>query len=72
MYPIDLPADDGGAVQHMLFTLAELFDDGQVKVDTSVFNPARIWKLPGTLTCKGDSTTDRPHRMAHVLWESMG
>ena len=27
-----------------------------VKVDQSVFNPARIFKLYGTLACKGDDT----------------
>jgi len=27
-----------------------------------VFNPARICKLYGTLSRKGDSTPERPHR----------
>ena len=67
MYPIDLPPDDGELVQRCLITLADRFDDDAVKVDTAVYNPARIWKLYGTLACKGDSTPDRPHRMAHIL-----
>src|SRR5262249_32077297 len=41
--------------------------DDAVKVDTSVSNAARIWKLYGTMACKGDSTPDRPHRMASIL-----
>jgi hypothetical protein len=32
-----------------------------------VFNPARIWKLYGTIARKGDSLPDRPHRLARVL-----
>jgi hypothetical protein len=38
-----------------------------VVVDLTVFNAARITKLYGTMTCKGDSTTDRPHRRSRVL-----
>ena len=67
LYRIDLPADDGGLVKRCLEALAAEFDNGQVHVDTSVFNPARIWKLYGTLARKGDSTPDRPHRMARIL-----
>lgn len=67
LYRIDLPADDGGIVRRCLAALAKRFDDDSVKVDQSVFNPARIWKLYGTLACKGDDTADRPHRMARVL-----
>lgn len=66
-YGIDLPADDGGLVQRCLESLAARFDDDAAKVDTSVFNPARITKLFGTLVCKGDSTEDRPHRMASIV-----
>jgi hypothetical protein len=36
-------------------------------VDTAVHNPARIWKLYGTLSAKGDNTPERPHRMARIL-----
>ena len=41
----------------------------QVAIDTSVHNPARIWRLPGTMNCKGDSIPERPHRMARILDE---
>jgi hypothetical protein len=70
MYAIDLPADDGGLVQHCLQALAARFDDGAVKIDQTVFNPARIWKLYGTLAGKGDpaaAALGRPHRLARIL-----
>jgi hypothetical protein len=67
LLPIDLPTDDGGLVSRCLKSLAAKFDDDRVKIDTSVANPARIWKLYGTPACKGDSTPQRPHRMARLL-----
>ena len=67
LYPIDLPINDGGLVQDCLKYLDQRFSDDRVKVDTSVSNPARIWKLYGTPACKGDSTENRPHRMANLL-----
>lgn len=66
-YPVDLPADDGGRVERVLKGLALLHDTEAATLDTSVFNPSRIAKLPGTWARKGDSTADRPHRMARVL-----
>ncbi len=50
-----------------LQALARRFNDPTVEVDGRVFNPARIWKLPGTVTRKGDPSVDRPHRMARIL-----
>ncbi|MEZ4522926.1 MAG: YfjI family protein [Thermomicrobiales bacterium] len=67
LYRIEMPTDDGGLVQQVLQALAFRFDDDIVHVDQTTFNPARIWKLYGTRACKGDPTTDRPHRMARVL-----
>lgn len=66
-YRIDLPADDGGIVERTLKALAAVHDTPTVKLDTSVFNAGRIVKLPGTWSRKGDSTRDRPHRLARVL-----
>ncbi len=68
MYRVDLPADDGGIVERSLIALAARFNSSTVTVDRSVFNPARIWKLPGTWAAKGDHTSDRPHRIAQILW----
>ncbi|HEY4760661.1 MAG TPA: hypothetical protein VIH42_08785, partial [Thermoguttaceae bacterium] len=68
LYRIDLPADEGGLVQRVLKVLDHQFSDQAVEVDVSVFNPARISKLYGTLACKGDSVPDRPHRIARLLY----
>jgi hypothetical protein len=59
MYFIELPTDDGGLAQRCLVALAARFDDENVKIDQTVFNPARIWKLYGTTACKGDSSSRR-------------
>jgi len=67
LYRIDLPMADGGLVERVLAALAHMFNDGICDVDQSVFNPARICKLYGTMACKGDSTEDRPHRVARVI-----
>lgn len=67
IYRIDLPADDGGLVRRVLHGLAERFDDGTVKVDRSVFNPARLVRLYGTVAAKGEHTPERPHRASAVL-----
>lgn len=62
LYRVDLPADDGDLVERCLHALAAQFDTAEVKVDTKVFNPSRIVKLYGTISRKGDSTPERPHR----------
>jgi len=66
MYRIDLPANDDGLVQNCLNEISTA-GDGHVKVDVTVHNPARIWRIPGTMNCKGDSIPTRPHRMARIL-----
>lgn len=70
LYRIDQPRDDDGLVQRCLEALAVQFDDAVVTIDRKVFNPARIWKLYGTMAGKGDAAAaaiGRPHRMARVL-----
>jgi hypothetical protein len=67
MYRLDLPVADDELVKRILEGLALMFDDEHSQVDTAVFNPARIWKLPGTFGRKGDDAVDRPHRMARIL-----
>ena len=67
LWRIDLPADDGGLVQDALRALVLRFSDALAKVDETVGNPARIGKLCGTWARKGDSTADRPHRLARIL-----
>lgn len=45
-----------------LDVIADLFSDDVVTVDKSVDKPSQLTKLYGTLTRKGHSTGDRPHR----------
>ena len=67
LYRVDLPADDGGLVAGALAALAFRFTDALVSVDEKNFNPARIWKLYGTVAAKGDATPERPHRLSRLV-----
>jgi hypothetical protein len=67
LVPVDLPADDGGMVRLLLQSLAARLDTPNVKIDTAVYNPARICKLYGTWSRKGDDMPERPHRQSRVL-----
>ena len=67
LYRVELPADDGGLVEQALAALAFRFTDALVTVDQKNFNPARIWKLYGTLAAKGDPTPERPHRLSRLV-----
>jgi len=70
----DLPVNDRNKkmIWNILTGLAARFDTEKVKIDTTVFNPARIWKLYGTTARKGDpvpagaNREARPHRMAYI------
>ena len=53
LYRIDEPSDDGGLIHRALQALAAQFNDPDVTVDVSVFNPARICKLYGTPARRG-------------------
>jgi hypothetical protein len=66
---LDLPndADSLALIKRCLAAVALRFSDDQVAVDLTVFNAARVWKLYGTLAGKGDSTAERPHRIAKIL-----
>jgi hypothetical protein len=69
LYRIDLPNDKASQalIECVLKAVAQKFSDSTIKVDTDVSNAARIWKVYGTLACKGDSTPERPHRYARLL-----
>jgi hypothetical protein len=69
LYRIALPNDRPSKtlVDACLKAIAAQFSDETVKVDTTVGNAARIWKLYGTIAAKGDATEDRPHRQARLL-----
>ena len=63
-------------IKSILENLDEQFSTSKVSIDTAVFNPARIWKLYGTKTGKGDELPAnqyreaRPHRTSYI--EDMG
>lgn len=65
LYAIDMPTDDNGLMKRFLAGIGGSWT-GDVEIDTAVFNPARLIRLPGTMNCKGDSTAERPHRMATI------
>ncbi len=69
LYRIDLPNTQKSRdlVKDVLEALAFRFDDERVKVDAGVHNPARIWKLYGTVARKGDSVENRPHRRSNIV-----
>lgn len=73
VYAIDLPRDDEGLVGRVLEAAQQLWggdelaNSSKLKIDTSNKNPARITKLYGTPTRKGDNTKERPHRRSRVL-----
>ena len=67
LYRVDLPVDDGNLLKSVLKALSDKFGDETVGVDLKVHNPARISKLYGTLSCKGDDMEDRPYRVAEIL-----
>ncbi|MFA6716150.1 MAG: AAA family ATPase [Victivallaceae bacterium] len=66
MYRIDDATADEGLIRNCLKAL-DSESDKQVKIDLSVHNPARIWRLPGTWNCKGDEIDDRVYRQARII-----
>ena len=62
----DIPVNDESKkmISGILTGLARRFDTDRVKIDTTVFNPSRIWKCYGTLARKGDAVPAGPHREA--------
>jgi hypothetical protein len=54
-------------IQRMLKGIAARCAPEDIEVDLKVFNAARITKVYGTLTMKGDSTPKRPHRRSRLL-----
>jgi len=66
---IDMPNDveSKALVERCLLALAHHFNTDALKIDTKVFNAARITKFYGTMVCKGDVLPDRPHRLSRIL-----
>lgn len=68
IYKVDEPADDAARIdfEYALKMLSSIFSDDNVKVDVTVFNASRVWKVYGTISAKGSSTAERPHRVAMI------
>jgi putative DNA primase/helicase len=66
LYRVNLPTDDNKLIERLLVSLANRFDGDGVKIDRTMFNPARIVRLYGTRACKGDSVPERPHRVSSL------
>ena len=68
VYRFDVPntSENVSVFENALKVLSERFSDEEVEVDTTVFNPARICKLWGTIAQKGATTPERPHRKAYI------
>ncbi len=55
-------------VKRFIQSLSMIFSDDDVEVDTSVFNPARIARLPGSYSRKGNNIDPaRPQRLCQVV-----
>jgi hypothetical protein len=54
-------------VKNCIAATADIFDTPDVKIDRSVYNPARLIRLFGTMNQKGDSIPERPHRLSKII-----
>ena len=72
LYRVDLPVhpESVAIMRNCLTALDAKFSNPRCKVDTTTFNPARIVKLYGTVTRKGEKTVDRPHRRSELKREA--
>jgi hypothetical protein len=73
MFRCDLPREDDGLISRCLMAVDRLHEKlgiKGVKVDLVNSNPARIWKLPGSVARKGDElpSQSRFHRQARLLY----
>lgn len=69
MFRTDDPNDDAARTDYecALKMMSSIFSDDYVIVDTTAFNAARVWKVYGTISAKGSSTEERPHRVAKIV-----
>ncbi len=64
LYRVDLPVEEDGLIQDCLRALTNKYNCDQVKIDTGVSAGNQLAKLPGTMACKGHSSSERPHRLS--------
>lgn len=69
MYRIDEDNSDEvrDEIHKFLRILKKQYATSPVDIDTTVYNAARISRVPGTWARKGDSTPDRPHRRSEIV-----
>lgn len=72
-YHVHLPIEHGDVetvknlAKRLLTILGNMFDTELVKIDRTVFNPARLGKLIGTPAVKGEHTETRPQRLSKII-----
>jgi hypothetical protein len=59
--------NSNSSTHRVLKALNQRFGDQRVQIDSTVAPAKQLVRLPGTLTCKGAATPDRPHRSSSVL-----
>ena len=71
LYRIDLPHSDLSTqiIKSATYRLAEQFDTAFGKVDKATHDAPRVFKLPGTFARKGPDTSDRPWRIAKIVYD---
>ncbi len=70
MWRVAEPNDDATTdlFSRVLGELGRRFDTAEIIIDRTVFNAARIWKVPFTCVRKGDNIPTRPHRRSELLY----
>lgn len=68
-YAVNVPNDEHHKLlfRDALRCIKHMYPSKTVDIDVSVFNAARIVRLPGTVARKGEDTPLRPHRTSRVL-----
>ncbi len=67
LFRIHAGLEERQTLADFLTVLDMWFSTEAVKIDTAVFNPARITKLYGTVAAKGANTPERPHRQSKII-----
>jgi hypothetical protein len=68
LWRVDLPnsPENTALFRQTLRALSARFTDNAISIDTSVFQPAQLIKLCGTVAVTGDAIPTRPHRYATI------
>ena len=69
-YRVDLPNDEGSKalIKSVLLAFASIVDCERGHVDKSVYNAARLARVPGSYNRKGVHTEERPYRLAAIAY----